>query len=153
MSDRDTLYLGRAGELHVISEFLARGYNVAVPEVDVGDDALVIVDRNHTVRRLQVKTSRLINGVAQFTLPRAQVEVPSEVQLWFVFLTRSEERWHTMLLISRSDLQDLQDQRQGTRRGSQLNFKVRFLNGRPCMGALSLDRFVEDWSRWPRISG
>ena len=32
------LYLGKAGHLTVMSEFLMRGWNVAIPEVDIGDD-------------------------------------------------------------------------------------------------------------------
>ena len=42
-----------------MSELLARGYNVAVPEVDVGDDVLVIRDATQEVSRIQVKSSRL----------------------------------------------------------------------------------------------
>jgi hypothetical protein len=38
------LYLGRAAQLFVMSELLLRGYNVAIPEVDIGDDLLVIRD-------------------------------------------------------------------------------------------------------------
>ena len=38
-------YVGRAGQLAVMSEFLLRGYNVAIPEVDEGDDVLVVRGR------------------------------------------------------------------------------------------------------------
>jgi hypothetical protein len=31
-------YVGKAGQLAVMGEFLLRGYNVAMPEVDVGDE-------------------------------------------------------------------------------------------------------------------
>jgi hypothetical protein len=51
------LYLGKAGHLTVMSEFLTRGWNVAIPEVDVGDDIFVVQDDNGTLRRVQVKTS------------------------------------------------------------------------------------------------
>lgn len=36
MSKKANLYVGRAGQMAVISEFLIRGWNVAVPEVDIG---------------------------------------------------------------------------------------------------------------------
>ena len=39
------LYLGKAGHLTVMSEFLTRGWNVAIPEVDVGDDILYLLFR------------------------------------------------------------------------------------------------------------
>lgn len=39
---RMNLYLGHAGQMAVMAEFLVRGYNVAIPEVDVGDDIFVV---------------------------------------------------------------------------------------------------------------
>ena len=50
MSRKANLYVGRAGQMVVISEFLIRGWNVAVPEVDIGDDLLVIKDQNTALR-------------------------------------------------------------------------------------------------------
>ncbi|NEQ67117.1 MAG: hypothetical protein F6K21_16740 [Symploca sp. SIO2D2] len=38
MAKRANLYLAQAGQAVVMAEFLARGWNVAVPQVDVGDD-------------------------------------------------------------------------------------------------------------------
>jgi len=52
------LYLGKTGHLSVMSEFLTRGWNVAIPEVDIGDDIFVVQDDNGTLRRVQVKTSK-----------------------------------------------------------------------------------------------
>jgi hypothetical protein len=57
------LYLGKAGHLTVMSEFLTRGWNVAIPEVDVGDDIFVVQDDNGTLRRVQVKTSTSIEAI------------------------------------------------------------------------------------------
>jgi len=51
------LYVGRSGQLAAMSEFLLRGYNVATPEVDVGDDIFVVDDRKGTLWRIQVKTA------------------------------------------------------------------------------------------------
>ena len=50
-------FVGRAGQLAVMAEFLLRGYNVAMPEVDVGDDIFVVHDRRGTLWRIQVKTA------------------------------------------------------------------------------------------------
>jgi len=36
-------YVGKAGQLAAMAEFLLRGYNVAMPEVDVGDDQLLLL--------------------------------------------------------------------------------------------------------------
>lgn len=46
MASRRDLYVGRAGQLAVMAELLLRGYNVAIPEVDVGDDVFVVRDRD-----------------------------------------------------------------------------------------------------------
>ena len=34
MTKKFNLYVGKAGQLYVMSEFLMRGWNVAMPEVD-----------------------------------------------------------------------------------------------------------------------
>lgn len=54
---RRSLYTGRSGQLAVMAEFLFRGYNVAIPEVDVGDDIFVVKDSNGEYARIQVKTA------------------------------------------------------------------------------------------------
>jgi hypothetical protein len=78
MPDKKT-HFGRAGEFFAMSELLLRGWNVAVPVVDVGDDVFVIDDNDKTTWRLQVKSSKVENlpagdGVkAKFTLSRAQL--------------------------------------------------------------------------------
>ena len=57
MTKKFNQYLGKAGHLAVMSEFLMLGWNVAIPEVDIGDDIFVVQDDNGTLRRVQVKTS------------------------------------------------------------------------------------------------
>lgn len=37
MSKRFNQFIGKAGHLHIMAEFLMRGWNVAIPEVDMGD--------------------------------------------------------------------------------------------------------------------
>jgi hypothetical protein len=60
MSKKYNLYLGKAGQLVTMSEFLARGWNVATPEVDVGDDLFVVEDKKGIFSRVQVKTAQAI---------------------------------------------------------------------------------------------
>ena len=55
MSKKFNQYLGKAGHLTVMSEFLMLGWNVAIPEVDIGDDIFVVQDDNGTLRRVQVQ--------------------------------------------------------------------------------------------------
>ncbi|MFY0542013.1 hypothetical protein [Nannocystis pusilla] len=56
MADKKT-HFGRAGEFYAMSELLLRGWNVAVPVVDLGDDVFVIDDRDKAIRRVQVKST------------------------------------------------------------------------------------------------
>ena len=43
MTNKFNLYIGKAGHLAVMSEFLMRGWNVATPEVDIGDDIFFVL--------------------------------------------------------------------------------------------------------------
>jgi len=50
-------YIGKAGHLALMGELCLRGYNVAMPEIDKGDDVFAVNDTTGTMWRLQVKTS------------------------------------------------------------------------------------------------
>jgi hypothetical protein len=52
-----TLYTGRSGHLAVVAQFLHRGYNAAIPEVDRGEDIFVIEDESGKLSRIQVKAA------------------------------------------------------------------------------------------------
>ena len=49
-----------------MAEFLWRGWNVAIPEVDIGDDLFVVQDEEAHLYRIQVRQlpARNSNGVA-----------------------------------------------------------------------------------------
>ena len=57
-----THYVGKAGQLAVMAELALRGYNVAIPEMDIGDDVFVLNDATGALSRVQVKTA---NGTKQ----------------------------------------------------------------------------------------
>ncbi|HEU4537034.1 MAG TPA: hypothetical protein VFS00_23090 [Polyangiaceae bacterium] len=112
MGDKRT-HFGRAGEYFAMSELLLRGWNVAVPVVDVGDDAFVIDDREKVTRRVQVKTSSVspVEGGrrrATFRLSREQLRTPRPIELFYALMTRSEGRW-AFLVIPREDLSAIRD--------------------------------------------
>jgi len=98
---------GMSGHFAVLSEFL-RGYNVAIPVVDTGDDAIVINDREHALRRLQVKSGnpRNLAGYAtevDFQLKRKQLSDPDGAPLFYMFMAWVWDRW-SWVLISREAL-------------------------------------------------
>lgn len=111
--NRNHLYLGKAGQAFVMSEFLARGWNVAVPEVDVGDDMFVIHDQAGEFVRIQVKTATIIDRQqgfsAQFSVPIPQLKRIIYPELTYCFALRSADKWQGVVVISRQDLSDLFD--------------------------------------------
>src|SRR5262249_33930775 len=106
-------FFERSGHLAVMAEFLHRRINVAIPEVDVGDDVFVVKGAAVEVTRVQVKgaTAReqqnsyfaLING------PEDQLAVPQDnPPLVYVFPIRRGEgkqgRWYDFIVIRRGTL-------------------------------------------------
>jgi hypothetical protein len=102
------LYFGKAGHLFVMSEFLLRGWNVAIPEVDEGDDIFVVKHELGRLIRIQVKTSRAKlqkDGFsATFSLSTKQLEDVSKNDIFYVFLVRGEDAWERPIIISREAL-------------------------------------------------
>jgi hypothetical protein len=112
MADKTTQF-GRAGEFFAMSELLLRGWNVAVPVVDVGDDVFVIDDKDKTSYRVQVKSAEpklLDNGryTACFALSRKQLNAPRRMELFYMFLVRISTRWR-FLVVPREDLAQIID--------------------------------------------
>jgi len=97
---RQHLYLGKAGQFAVMAECLLRGYNVAIPEVDIGDDLFVVNDQSGNYRRIQVKTVTAIRRTtsgsasypAQFQVPLAQLEQTFVPELIYVFAARFQRQ-------------------------------------------------------------
>lgn len=108
---RAKLYLGKSGQLAVMAEFAARGWNVAVPEVDVGDDLFIIRDQDFDASRIQVKTAtaktRRQGYSAQVNLPLSQLRRVVFPELYYVFALRLEARWADFVVIGRTELEDL----------------------------------------------
>lgn len=92
-----------------MSEFLYRGYNVAVPAVDIGDDVYVVEDRMGTMWRLQVKTSDQPEGsIGTYQLSRRQLREIKANELFFMFMLRWDNHWR-FVLIPREKLAEIRD--------------------------------------------
>ena len=93
------LYVGRAGHLAAMAECLSRGWNVAIPEVDVGEDIFVVEDETSILAKVQVKTAtgkKAKSGFnAQFIIPLRQINdtTTKGSNMRFVFVTRYGKRW------------------------------------------------------------
>ena len=88
-----------------MSEFLARGWNTCTPDVDVGDDVLVLEDRAGQFKRVQVKTATALeraNGYSvQFSIPIEQLRLPISPEIHYVLMVRHNHKWVNTLIISR----------------------------------------------------
>jgi hypothetical protein len=102
-----------AGHYVAMAQFLRRGYNVAVPAVDVGDDIFVVDDRDGRLSRVQVKSANAkVVAVApetlsaQFSLSRAQLATVKATELYYMLMIHHADQWR-YLLIPRLDLDDV----------------------------------------------
>lgn len=152
------LYLGKAGHLAVMSEFLIRGWNVAIPEVDIGDDIFVVQDDNGTLRRVQVKTSaattRQNSQSGQFKIPLAQLKNIANILVHFVFVVRHNDGWSKPVIIRQDYLLDhYLGNKIGSEHDGNLNLYFSYtLNKVECSG-LDLTKYVSDFSDFPLIEG
>jgi hypothetical protein len=105
------LYFGKAGHLFVMAEFLLRGWNVAIPEVDEGDDIFVVKHEEGKLIRVQVKTSnaKILNDgfSGMFSIGLQQLTDISKGDIVYVFLVRKNNNWISPLIITREDLFDI----------------------------------------------
>ncbi len=76
LANRSNFYIGRAGQLAVMAEFLLRGWNVALPEVDVGDDVFVVKDEGGDLFESRSK-QRIPKDPGPFTEPSLPSRCPS----------------------------------------------------------------------------
>lgn len=157
MSRMQNLYIGKSGQLAVMAEFLARGYNVAVPEVDRGDDIFVVKDQGGDLSRIQVKTAIAREGrhgfSAKFSVLRRQLDLPTEPDLNFVFAIRRAERWDDFIVASR---ERLYEEHFAFDAGSAAGGNVVFSVSSSGAGLRCSDRdwqpFRNNWSAWPVIA-
>lgn len=159
-----------SGQFVAMSEFLWRGYNVAMPAVDVGEDIFVVEAGDGVLRRVQVKTAgtgRQKNGVktVQFTLSRSQLNLPlGGSELFFMLLARWDDleggRPWRFILMRRDELNSLRTTpapgTRGRRRapdakaGDALAMKVQLSATDATAWGHSLAAYLDTWtSDWP----
>ena len=151
-----TSCFGMAGHLAAMSEFLLRGYNVAIPYVDRGDDILTIEDSDSLIRRIQVKTSSVaLRGTTlhlKYKLKTLQLRTPDrETQLFYMFMWRDGDRWRWILL-SRGQLNELREaESRGRPRESSTELTLEILledslTSSPVLWGSSLAPYYNRWS-------
>jgi hypothetical protein len=143
------LYFGKAGQLLVMSEFLLRGWNVAIPEVDEGDDIFVVRHETSKLMRIQVKASNLKiqhkSKYAQFNISLKQLfDTPKNIH--FVFVSRNESSWESLLIINQLQLLDLhKNQSLGSTHKDNLTLRLTFKNGKVTNKNIDLTEFQNNF--------
>lgn len=157
-SNWHNLYLGQAGQMYVMSEFLSRGWNVAVPEVNVGDDIFVVKDKEGTFRRAQVKTatgqSKKYGCSALFKLSIQQLQTTFTPDLHYIFTIRFNERWQSPLIFRRLILQELfETQDFGTIKNKYLllNFRYHTQTNTVLCSKQNVSKHLNNWKDFPFI--
>jgi hypothetical protein len=148
------LYLGKAGHLAVMSEFLIRGWNVAIPEVDIGDDIFVVQDENGILRRVQVKTSSAIirktNFSGQFNIPLSQLKNIGNILIHYVFIIRQNEKWIQPVIIRQDYLLDhFQNDKIGSLHNNLLNLYFSYTGDKLICSNFELTKYIADYSDFP----
>jgi len=145
--------LGKAGQLAVMSELLMQGWNVAIPEVDVGDDIFVVKDDDGTLRRVQVKArtgTRTKRGFsATFDIPRRQIQ--PDMDMYFVLLARVEGKWSDLVIISSAELRDHLDLRTKENKSKNVGITLAFVGKQVLCSKADFSRFRNDFTYFPRI--
>ncbi len=139
-----------------MSEFLTRGWNVAIPEVDIGDDIFVVQDDNGTLRRVQVKTStstiRQSGFSGQFNVPLTQIKNISNIPVHYVFIVRHHDQWSKPVVIRQDYLLDhFQNDKIGSENQGNLNLYFSYSTGKVESSGLDLSKYVSDFTDFPLI--
>jgi hypothetical protein len=152
-------HIGKSGHLAVMAELANRGYNVAMPEIDIGDDIFAVNDANGNMWRLQVKTSiatqRIKTTTGQFRVRHSAIVTAMVPELHFVFTLRLPDRFR-FVVINRAVLSNyVQHQNVGSAsvvKGTQwVNLYISLNNATgaaTCSGTV-FTQHLEDWNTWP----
>lgn len=149
-------YIGKAGHLAVMAEFLMRGWNVAIPEVDTGDDIFVVQDENGTLRRVQVKTSmateRMKGFSGQFQIPIKQLRNIRDVLVHYVLIVRNKDKWTTPVIIPQDILLDYFENNEiGSEHDGYINLYFSYSENKVECSGLDFGKHVGDYSDFPLL--
>jgi hypothetical protein len=159
MTPKFNLYLGKAGQFASMSYFLMRGWNVAIPEVDVGDDLFVVDDKKGFFFRVQVKTSQAIereNGYSvRFNVPLEQLENAIDPEIYYVFMISRNGEWADKLVISRYTLNELytfNNVGSAHQKSKSLMLYFSFQDGKVMCSGQDFTEFRNNFNDFPLIS-
>jgi hypothetical protein len=141
-----------------MAEFLHRELNVAIPEVDLGDDIVVVRDDNDQITRVQVKTANAADlrepgrFTATFSIPLDQLEKGPQY-LVYAFVVRRGDRWEEFVIVRRSILYELHTRHSlGSPDGQgRLTLALSFSQNEIGNKGLNLQAFRSLFAPWPPL--
>ena len=156
MTKKFNQYLGKAGHLAVMSEFLMLGWNVAIPEVDIGDDIFVVQNDNGTLRRVQVKTSKATvrqnSFSGQFNVSVKNLRNISNILVHYVFIVRQNDQWSKFLIVRQDYLLDHFDNNKvGSEHEGNITFYISFTGDKIECSGQDFTKYVQDFTDFPFI--
>lgn len=156
MTKKFNQYLGKAGHLSVMSEFLMLGWNVAIPEVDIGDDIFVVQDDNGTLRRVQVKTStstaRKERFSGQFSVSVKNLRNISNFLVHYIFLVRHNDEWSKPVILRQDYLLDhFENNAVGSEAKGNITFYFSYTNGKVECSGQDFTKYIKDFTDFPKI--
>lgn len=156
MTKKFNQYLGKAGHLNVMSEFLMLGWNVAIPEVDIGDDIFVVQDDNGTLRRVQVKTStstiRNESFSGQFSVSVKNLRNVSNILVHYIFLVRHNDQWSKPVIIRQDYLLDhFENNAVGSEVKGNITFYFSYTNEKVECSGSDFTKYIKDFTDFPKI--
>lgn len=156
MTKKFNQYLGKAGHLNVMSEFLILGWNVAIPEVDIGDDIFVVQDDNGTLRRVQVKTStstvRIGGFSGQFSVSVKNLRNISNILVHYIFLVRHNDEWSKPVIIRQDYLLDhFENNKVGSEAKGNITFYFSYETGNVECSGQDFSKYIKDFTDFPKI--
>ena len=156
MTKKFNQYLGKAGHLAVMSEFLMLGWNVAIPEVDIGDDIFVVQDDNGTLRRVQVKTSTAtvhknsFSGL--FNLSVKNLRNISNILVHYIFIVRQNNQWTKPLIVRQDYLLDhFENNEIGSEHNGNITFYISYTSEKVECSGQNFSKYVQDFTDFPLI--
>ncbi len=139
-----------------MSEFLMLGWNVAIPEVDIGDDIFVVQDDNGTLRRVQVKTStstvRKDSFSGQFSVSVKNLRNISTILVHYIFLVRHEDEWSKPVIIRQDYLLDhFENNKVGSEAKGNITFYFSYTKGKVDCSGQDFTSYIGDFTDFPKI--
>ena len=138
-----------------MAELALRGYNIATPEIDTGDDVFTVNDVTGAMWRLQVKTSngrfRARTEQFSFRIRETAIQNPQTPELYFIFVLRREIGTWSFVVIERPVLRNYAHNGLGTLHNGYRNINMSFQRATQRLNGAQHDltHHMNDWGTWP----